>query len=333
MNVTYSFERSGMSLVELLIVVAIIALLLQLALPAVEMSQESARRTQCSNNLRQIGIAVQSHEATLKHFPAGGWGYLYVGDPDRGTGSEQPGGWIYNTLPFMGENALHDLGKGLKGDAKLEATAKMLEQPLALFACPSRRLPRAIPFDHEVRPYGNYRPPDNVGKSDYAGNAGDFFAADTSDNEGPPNYEEGDKEGDATRKYWIDVSLMTGILYQRSTTKISEVTDGLSKTYLAGEKYVDPKRYTTRAVTSGDDQCMYVGADSDILRWAKSYERGDLLPVKDEADFEHDESFGSPHPSGCQFLFCDGSVRLINYDIDAATHRQQANRHDQQVLQ
>lgn len=320
-----------MSLVELLIVVAVISLLLQIALPAVEASRESARKSQCANNLRQIGIAVQSHEAAIKRYPAGGWGYLYVGDPDRGMDKGQPGGWIYNMLPYLDETALHDLSKGLKGEEKLEATAKMLGQPLEFFACPSRRLPRAIPFDHEVRPYGNYRPPDKVGKSDYAGNAGDFFAADTSDNEGPPNYAEADKEADSTRKYWIDTSLMTGIFYQRSTTKIVEVTDGLSKTYLVGEKYVDPKRYTSGAVTSGDDQCMYVGADSDILRWAKSYNEGDLLPERDKADFEHNESFGSPHPSGCNFLFCDGSVQLISYDIDATTHRRQANRHDQDV--
>lgn len=326
-------SRNALTLIELLIVIAIIALLLQLALPAVEMSREASRRTVCANNLKQIGLAIQSHENSLTHYPAGGWGYLYVGDPDRGTSKNQPGGWIYNILPFMEENELHDLGKGMSGEAKLEATATMLSQPLALFACPSRRLPRAIPFDHEVRSYGNYRPPDKVGKSDYAGNAGDLFADDTGDNEGPPNYAEADKEGDESRKYWIDTSLMSGIFYQRSTTKAAEVIDGLSKTYLAGEKYADPKRYRKRAVTAGDDQCMYVGADSDIIRWAASYDRGDLIPRQDKADFEFDESFGSPHPSGCQFLFCDGSVRLINYDIDAVTHRNHANRHDQRVSQ
>jgi prepilin-type processing-associated H-X9-DG protein len=76
---------------------------------------------------------------------------------------------------------------------------------------------------------------------------------------------------------------------------------------------------------------MYVGADYDIVRWAGHHQRGNLVPRQDKKDFEHDESFGSPHPSGCQFLFCDGSVRTIGYDIDVRTHRQQANRHDQEV--
>jgi prepilin-type processing-associated H-X9-DG protein len=188
-----------------------------------------------------------------------------------------------------------------------------------------------LPFCIENLVYVNYRPPEKVGKSDYAGNAGDLFARDTKFNEGPPSYTEADKEGDDKRKYWIDTSLMTGIFYQRSTTKTAEVTDGLSKTYLVGEKYADPAQYRARLVTAGDDQCMYVGADEDINRWAGHFLFHDLVPRRDTRNQEHDESFGSAHPSGCQFLFCDGSVRLVTYDIDGQTHRQQANRHDQEL--
>lgn len=320
--------RSGISLIELLIVIAIIGLLVQLLLPAIQASREAARRTSCANNLRQIGIGIQSHEAALKHFPAGGWGYLYVGDPDRGTGKDQPGGWIYNTLPYVEQAPLHDLGKGFTGEEKLQATSDMLTTAIDLFNCPSRRPPRPMPFDHEQRPYGNYRPPDFVGKSDYAGNAGDFFGEDTEDNEGPPSYDRADEEGDDTRKFWIDASIMTGIFYQRSTTRTEEVTDGLSKTYLAGEKYADPLRYTDRNTTAGDDQCMYVGADSDVIRWAGHYDGRDLLPIQDKNNFEDDETFGSPHPSGVPMLFCDGSVRMIPYDVDGTAHRQMANRRD-----
>lgn len=316
--------RNAMTLIELLIVIAIITLLLQIAIPAVEMSREAARRAACANNLRQVGVAVQSHESSLKHYPAGGWGFLYVGDADRGIGRRQPGGWIYNVLPYVDQMELHDLGKSLAGDAKLAATEMMISQPLPLFACPSRRLPRALPFHIEPFPYANYRPPQKVGKSDYAGNGGDLFAV----GEGPPSYSDADKVGDTSHKYWINAAGVTGIFYQRSTTKTSEVVDGLSKTYLVGEKYIDSFRYTRDCVSPGDDQCMYVGADEDIIRWAADYDGRDLSPRLDKPLFQYEESFGSPHPNGCQFLFCDGAVRSIEYDIDTRIHRQHANRHD-----
>lgn len=321
-------SRYGLTLIELLIVIFIITLLVQLALPAIQMARESANRAKCQSNLHNIGVAIHAHEVAHKQFPAGGWGYLYVGDPDRGTGARQPGGWIYNLLPFVEQEQLHNFGAGLKGEEKLETAKQMCSVPLPLFTCPSRRLPRALPFDHEERPYGNYRPPDLCGKSDYAGNAGDIFTKAQNDNEGPPNYDEADRDSSEAKKYWIDTSDVTGVFYQRSTTRVVEISDGLGNTYLVGEKYADPLRYTKRNTTAGDDQMMYVGADADIVRWAGHYDGRTLVPIQDREAFEDDETFGSAHPAGCNFLFGDGSVRLVAYDVDGAVHRRQANRHD-----
>lgn len=317
----------GFTLVELLIAVAIIGLLIQLILPGVESSREAARKTQCANNLRQIGIGVLAHEAAIGHFPAGGWGYLSVGDPDRGVGREQPGGWIYNSLPFLEQKELHDLGKDQTGDEKKEATRAMLSTALGLFNCPSRRLPRPYPFDHEVRDYCNYDPPDTVGKSDYAGNGGDAFYPDSVGNGGPPSYEAADKNNADTAGYWRDTSAMNGIFFQRSMTRSAEIRDGLSNTYLCGEKYAEPSQYRKRIVTSGDDQCMYVGADFDIVRWAR-YQGRILIPQNDKDAFEHDEGFGSAHTEGCQMLLCDGSLKVVAYDVEDAVHLQLANRRD-----
>ncbi|MFM8702528.1 MAG: type II secretion system protein, partial [Planctomycetia bacterium] len=92
--------RLGFSLVELLVVIAIISTLVGLLLPAVQAARESGRRTSCANNVRQLATACQQHLEAQGHFPTGGWGQEWGGDPDAGFGSKQPGGWHYSLLPY-----------------------------------------------------------------------------------------------------------------------------------------------------------------------------------------------------------------------------------------
>ena len=104
--------RSAFTLVELLVVITIIGILIALLLPAVQAAREAARIAQCQNNIKQLALGCLDHESATKRFPTGGWGFAWTGDPDRGTDWRQPGGWIYNVLPYIEQQALHDLGSG-----------------------------------------------------------------------------------------------------------------------------------------------------------------------------------------------------------------------------
>ena len=160
---------SGFTLVELLVVITIIGILMGLLLPAVNSAREAARNTTCLNNVRQLGLAAINHEQAQKFLPTGGWGYKWVGDPDAGFGMGQPGGWVYNILPYMDQQNLHDMGRGLA--IKSTSAATMISTPLAVLYCPTRRPTGGFP---QGATYVNVNgKPTTVAKSDYAANGGE----------------------------------------------------------------------------------------------------------------------------------------------------------------
>src|SRR5262245_32207713 len=116
----------GFTLVELLVVIAIIGILVALLLPAIQAAREAGRRTQCKNNLHQIAVACLNHENTHKFFPHGGWSWLWMGDPDKGYGPKQPGGWIYAATPYLEEGGIFTVGKGLPVSQKAQELKKQM---------------------------------------------------------------------------------------------------------------------------------------------------------------------------------------------------------------
>ena len=312
-------HQYGFTLVELLVVIAIIGILVTLLLPAVQATREAARRTQCVNNLKQLGLAMVNHENALGRFPSGGWGWLWVGEPERGTDLAQPGGWAFNILEFIEQQDLRTMGWNLPASQRNDAITRRVGTPLAVLSCPSRRPALAYPDHFNI----NYRTASStslssplLARSDYACNAGDQAQCEVSG--GPDSLTQGD-----TTYSWHDMSGHTGIAYERSKVKLTDISDGTSRTYMIGEKYLNPDNYTT-GVAWGDNENLYVGYDDDMYR-STNLGHGALA---DQAGLSSHCSFGSAHPGGFHMVFCDGSVHTISYIIDPEIHRRLGNRED-----
>ena len=316
-------DPQAFTLVELLVVITIIGILISLLLPAVQAAREAARQTQCKNNLKQLALGCLQHEVTHGYFPTGGWGYAWVGEPERGFDQNQCGGWIYNILPYVEQQALHDLGTGEDDESKKQAIITLTHTPLAIVNCPSRR--RSIlypkPWDGPLISFnfgGVYNDPDTnvIARTDYAANAGDQLDIERT---GPRSYF-------AVSSYlWRDPEMFSGIIYERSMTKMIDILDGVSNTYLIGEKYLCVDHYDTGRDGS-DNEGMMQGFDNDQHR------RTGMLPFQDTPGVINGFSFGSAHANGFHMSLCDGSVHLINYAIIPEVHSCLGVRNDGMVI-
>jgi len=315
--------RRGFSLVELLVVIVIIAVLIAMLLPAVQSGREAARRMKCRNNLRQIALAYRSHQATHEFFPTGGWGWRWVGDPDRQFGLQQPGGWMYNILPFMELDDIYNLGAGMAETPKREALARQREAVVPQFHCPSRRTAKVYPISWEfVKTHTrNAGSADVFATSDYAANGGDNGPHNPT---GPNTYAEGDALG--VNRWSAAVRAQTGIMISGDLIQPGHIRDGLANTYLVAEKHLNPVQYENGRDWADNDTC-YQGEGWDTHRWTAL----NLPPVRDTPSPLENfliSNFGSVHHGSFHAAFCDGSVRAVSYHISGETHRRLGNRDD-----
>ncbi len=332
--------RPGFTLVELLVVITIIGILIALLLPAVQAAREAARQMQCRNNVKQLALGCLNHESTFKRFPSDGWGFAWTGDADQGSDRCQPAGWIYNILPFIEQPEMHDMGAGhLWNDpAKLAANLERLSVALPVLYCPTRRKAIAYPWSQGWHPANVPTVPTVVTRSDYAGNGGDTYTDPSYDWNNPwTSYPVNAAAGPSTLAGGLTTSavahfnglatLANGIFFAGSLVKVSDVTDGTTKTYLLGEKTIDTDYYAT-GQDGGDNESALAGDNQDICRWTTN--NLEYWPCQDVPGAAHAYAvaFGSAHAVGLQMAFCDGSVQMINYSIDPEIHRRLGNRKD-----
>jgi hypothetical protein len=325
-----------MTLIELLIVIFIVALLMQLLLPALQSARGAARKIQCQNNLKQIALAFQLHDTSFKRFPSGGWHENWIGEPERGTDVDQPGSWVFNILSYIDAKDIRDLGRGLVGDQRTEALVRRCGTPIEILNCPTRRPAMAYPQTFYAKPRGRDGELSTelvlTVKTDYAANCGGaYYTAGWHglDWQGPTTLKEGDEvtlwPGD---NGFTDTSgrnpVFDGVVFVHSRIASKNIIDGASKTYLLGEKYLRLGMYDT-GFDLADNVNMYQGFGDDMNRSAFNGPRID-------SEGHGENIFGSAHPSSWNMAFVDGSVHAVAYDIFLQVHRSLASRAGEESL-
>jgi hypothetical protein len=301
------------------VVTAIIATLIGLLLPAVQSAREVARGMQCRSNVKQLALAMLLHESSHGFFPSGGFGWQWDGDPDRGVGRSQPGGWAYATLPFMEQIGLHQMGTDWQPDVitsqQRDGARNRNEIAVSTFVCPSRRSNKLYPRDGRPM-HHNASPLTSSAALDYAANAGSHFFF-----SGGPPLPVPTPSFDWT--LFVDAR-SNGVSYAKSQVTIAHIKDGTTKTYLLGERYLNPDNYEN-GMDETDDFGIYEGCAFDTYRWTAE------PPFQDRRGVSRSASFGSAHLSSWCVAMCDGSVRGMGYDSDPTVHRTLGHRYDGQV--
>jgi len=277
-------RHSAFTLVELLVVIAIIGILVALLLPAVQSAREAARRVQCTNNLKQIGVALHNYHDTFGSLPAG---VLHF----QTAGNQQEWGWPALLLPFLEEQGLHDqlrvTTRRLRGVLNHATDRALVQHPLKVFRCPSDITKDLVEGTPRVRDFDGW-----------AAVGTDFFGA-TS------NYVGVAGMWDLNQPV-VSGYDQNGVLYANSSVRLADVVDGASNTFAVGERNFLCSAGVW-AGTRNSDGGGPRGNDYVLGR----------LSIRPNAFWNANctDAFASYHPGGLQFLMCDGAVKFVDQSI------------------
>ncbi|MEO2048853.1 MAG: DUF1559 domain-containing protein [Pirellulales bacterium] len=306
----------GFTLVELLVVIAIIGILVALLLPAVQAARETARRAQCLNNLKQIGLAFQLHADSLEIYPDGG-SRLFASRMTDGSrprerqfgnrgrplrAPDQDWGWAYQILPYIEQQALWE--------SKVE---DVLPVPVSAYFCPTRGPNRVFEYKGSKR-----------SMNDYAGNAG------VSDEgaRGPGSGQKGNGADGVVVRTNLGLSGNPFDKYSPPVVPGRHIEDGLSNTLAVAEKHVNAARLDSPQ--PNDDFGFIEGWDWDTIRWGYYQPTPDFTNSSISPPDPVMSAFGASHVGGFNAAFCDGSVRSISYDVDSSVFELVCSRDDEE---
>lgn len=287
-------KRHGFTLVELLVVIAIIGILVGLLLPAVQAAREAARRTQCQNNLKQLGLAMHMHHDAIKKFP-----YL------RSGGGQNRHTWALQLLPYLEQNNIYNVYKStITGVNKTDgfnnhtatdpAMVQARQAQVTTFFCPSRRGPVSLsPITTNSTVTGM--------PSDYAACTGNISAAPTN-----------------------GAFQLVNSNHMTTLVGMKDMTDGTSNTVMIGEKHIQLGRLNDPI----QDGMIYSGSEQQTY-----YRRmGATWPLAFSNTQAANTQFGSWHTGLCQFAFGDGSVRGISTSVPGLVLGYLATRNEGEVI-
>ena len=347
-------RRNAFTLVELLVVIAIIGILVALLLPAVQAAREAARRIQCSNNLKNLGLAVINFEDTKKLFPQSipqwYWEDIYAECDESGGNnndiienvykhlppSETIGfngkGWIVDILPQLERQAEYDrIVSGYNGRFSASpgggrgmgniAIRDIVTMQLPILSCPSDA--SAVPSEDQW--YWGLRDPVLTGTTSYRGNVGDTMLS-TDSNPCSKSYDSpmflATADAPATGSLDVHNTMSNNGIFQRTSIwepiKLRMVTDGTSNTFMIGEGVVSQDFHSAAFFSDGDWATCGIPLNFFL-------HNADANEIKYTFWYK-ERGFKSLHPGGVQFVMVDGSVHFIQESIDTLTYRALSTR-------
>jgi prepilin-type N-terminal cleavage/methylation domain-containing protein len=342
--------HSGFTLVELLVVIAIIGILVALLLPAIQAAREAARRSQCSNNLKQMGLAAHNYHSARNQLP-----------PARIVDHQAT--WQYLILPYMEDvqlGQMWDISKGCYYDQPLSFRSVRVDT----YICPSQPHDDGIVIPYEMQnalSHTHVSPPDESGNI-YRGALADYMAVMSSScaisrnsinvtsttsiangvdgaivpvKQNPLQYFQTSGTGGSA-------NYPQGVMSYKSQTSFAKITDGSSKTLMFGE--IPPSRANGFTDVNGELHYGYQAFNGDN---APSLFLGEVFPIASSPEIEAKPeeyhrrptgqilpvSFGSSHPGVVQFVMCDGSVLSLSREADPTVLDRAAQRNDGEVYE